>query len=100
MNAAKALVLVTGALGLVYGDFSYAKETHEADVGSYHMSIEDNKYIPIPIWAGIGAIAVGGLLHCCWRTTDGSWEVEIKPANTRLYSGQGITMFVSTQSYL
>ena len=65
MNASKlaALVLiVAGVLGLAYGGFSYTKATHRADVGPVHMSIVEKQYVNVPIWAGIGAIVVGGFL--------------------------------------
>jgi hypothetical protein len=59
-----ALVLIAaGIIGLVYGSISYTKTTHEANVGSLHMSIKDKETVNIPVWAGIGAIVVGaGLL--------------------------------------
>ena len=65
MNAIKiaaVALIVAGVLGLVYGGFSYTKETHEAKVGSIQMSIKDKETVNVPVWAGVGAIAVGGLL--------------------------------------
>ena len=65
MNASKlaAIVLmVGGALALVYGGFTYTKETHEFKVGPIEMSVKDKETVNIPIWAGVGAIAIGGLL--------------------------------------
>ena len=65
MNAVKiaAIVLiVVGVLGLVYGSFSYTKETHEAKLGPIELSVKDNETINIPVWAGVGAIAFGGVL--------------------------------------
>lgn len=58
-----ALVLiVAGALALAYGGFSYTKEIHQVDVGPLHMEVADQQRVNVPIWAGIGAIVVGGLL--------------------------------------
>jgi uncharacterized membrane protein len=65
MNAMKMLgivLLVGGILGLVYGGFTYTKETHEAKIGPITLSVKDKETINVPIWAGIGAIAIGGLL--------------------------------------
>jgi len=65
MNAMKLLgivLLVGGILGLVYGGFTYTKETHEAKIGPITLSVKDKETINVPIWAGIGAIAIGGLL--------------------------------------
>lgn len=62
MNAVKlvAIVLiVAGVLGLVYGGFSYTKETHEVKVGPIELSVKDKETVNVPVWAGVGAIAVG-----------------------------------------
>ena len=65
MNAMKILgivLIVGGILGLVYGGFTYTKETHDIKFGPLEMSIKDKETVNIPIWAGVGAIVVGGLL--------------------------------------
>lgn len=56
------LCLVIGALGLVYGGFSYTKETHKASIGSLQLSVDEKKTINVPMSVGIGFIVVGGLL--------------------------------------
>ena len=56
------LLIVAGALGLAYGGFSYTKEKHTADVGPLHLSVDEKEQVNIPVWAGVGAILVGGLL--------------------------------------
>jgi uncharacterized membrane protein len=65
MNAFKMLgivLILAGALGLVYGGFTYTQETHEAKLGPIELSIKDKKTVNIPIWAGLGAIAAGAFL--------------------------------------
>ncbi len=65
MNSAKiaAIVLiVAGVLGLVYGSFSYTKDTHEAKLGPIELSVQEKETVNIPVWAGVGAIAIGGFL--------------------------------------
>jgi hypothetical protein len=65
MNAVKmaAIVLIAGGiLGLVYGGFSYTRDTHEAKLGPIELSIKDKRTVDIPVWAGIGAIVIGGAL--------------------------------------
>jgi hypothetical protein len=65
MNAVKILaiaLIAAGTLGLVYGNFSYTKETHEAKIGSLELSVKDKETVNVPVWAGVGAIVVGGLL--------------------------------------
>ena len=65
MNAiriAAVALIVAGVLGLVYGSFSYTKETHQAKLGPVQLSVKDQETVNVPVWAGVGAIAVGGLL--------------------------------------
>ena len=65
MNAMKILavvLIVAGVLGLVYSSFSYTKETHKVDVGPINMSVEEKERVNVPVWAGIGAIALGAAL--------------------------------------
>ncbi|MFC7298886.1 hypothetical protein [Herminiimonas aquatilis] len=65
MNAAKLagiVLIVAGTLGLVYGSFSYTKETHEAKLGPLQFSVQEKETVNVPIWAGVGAIVIGGLL--------------------------------------
>ncbi|HET19761.1 MAG TPA: hypothetical protein ENO16_04055 [Chromatiales bacterium] len=65
MNAVKimaSVLIVLGVLGLVYGGFSYTKETHEAQVGPLELSVQEKQSVNVPIWAGVGAIVIGGVL--------------------------------------
>lgn len=56
------VLLAAGALGLVYGGFSYTQDTHEASVGPLTMSVTEKRRVNIPLWAGVGALLAGGLL--------------------------------------
>ncbi|EGW21802.1 hypothetical protein [Methylobacter tundripaludum] len=63
MSAVKmmAIVLIIGGLlGLVYGQFSYTKETQQAKLGPLELSVKDTETVNIPVWAGVGAIVAGG----------------------------------------
>ncbi len=66
MNGIKILAIVlvlAGILALVYGGFTYTKETHEAKLGPIELTVKDKETVNIPVWAGVGAIVVGsGLL--------------------------------------
>ncbi len=66
MNAVKILaivLIVAGSLGLLYGGFTYTKDTHEAKLGPIVLSVKDTKTVNVPIWAGVGALVAGlGLL--------------------------------------
>jgi len=56
------VLIVAGIVGLVYGSFSYTKETHEAKIGPLELSVKEKQTINIPVWAGVGAIVVGAIL--------------------------------------
>lgn len=62
IKIAAIVLIVAGILGLVYGGFSYTKETHEASLGPIELSIEEKDSVNIPVWAGVGAIVLGGVL--------------------------------------
>ncbi len=65
MNAMRILALllfVAGALALAYGGFTYTKDTHEADVGPIHMSVDEKEHVSVPLWAGVGLMVLGGVL--------------------------------------
>ena len=65
MNGIKGIgiaLMVAGILALVYGGFTYTKETHDVKIGPLEMSIKDKETVNIPVWLGAGAVLVGGLL--------------------------------------
>lgn len=65
MNPVKIVgivLIVAGILGLVYGGFSYTKETHETKIGPLELSVKDKETVNVPVWAGVGAIVIGGFL--------------------------------------
>lgn len=65
MNAIRMLgivLIMAGGLGLLYGGFTYTQDTHEAKLGPIELSIKDKKTVNVPVWAGVGAIALGSIL--------------------------------------
>jgi len=65
MNPTKlvAIVLIVfGALGLAYGGFSYTKDTHTADIGAMHLTVNETQKVYVPVWVGLGTLLVGVLL--------------------------------------
>ena len=65
MNAVKImgiLLIVAGIAGLLYGNFSYTKETHDIKLGPLEMSVAEKQTVNVPVWAGVGAIVGGGVL--------------------------------------
>ena len=65
MNAVKLVavaLIIAGVLGLLYGGFSYTKDTTAVKLGPIELSVKEKESVNIPVWAGIGAVVVGGLL--------------------------------------
>ncbi len=65
MNAIKllgAVVLAAGVLALVYGSFSYTKDTTAVKLGPLELTVKEKETVNVPVWAGVGAIVVGGLM--------------------------------------
>ncbi len=59
--AAIALVVV-GTLALIYGGFSYTKDTTAVKLGPLELSVKEKERVNVPMWAGIAAIVAGGLM--------------------------------------
>jgi len=63
MNAVKIMAIVliiAGLLGLAYGRFSYTRETQEAKIGPFELTVKDTETVNVPVWAGVAAIVAGG----------------------------------------
>jgi len=56
------LLIVAGAVGLAYGSFSFTKETHSAKLGPIELKMTEKETVNVPVWAGLGAIAIGVVL--------------------------------------
>jgi hypothetical protein len=55
-------LIVAGVLGLVYGGFSYTKDATALKLGPIELSVKEKETVNVPLWVGIGAILVGGVL--------------------------------------
>ena len=65
MNAIKIVaiaLIAAGILGLAYGGFSYTKETHTGKIGPIELSVKEKQTVNIPLWMGVGAVVIGGVL--------------------------------------
>jgi hypothetical protein len=65
MNATKVIaivLIVAGALGLVYQQFSYTKETTQAKIGPLELSVKEKETVNVPLWVSLAAIGVGIVL--------------------------------------
>lgn len=65
MNPAKIIgiiLIVAGGLGLVYGGFSYTRETSSAKLGPIELSVQHKETVNVPLIVSAGAIAIGVFL--------------------------------------
>jgi hypothetical protein len=53
------VLIVAGVLGLVYGGFTYTRETHEAKLGPLEFQVKERERVNVPVWAGVVLIAAG-----------------------------------------
>jgi hypothetical protein len=56
------VLIAGGVLGLAYGSFSYTRETHELKLGPIDLAVKEKQTVNVPMWAGVGAIVLGGVL--------------------------------------
>jgi multidrug transporter EmrE-like cation transporter len=56
------ILIVTGILALVYGSFTFTRETHEAKIGPIELTVKDKEKVEVPTWAGIASIVAGSVL--------------------------------------
>ena len=68
IRIAAIVLIAAGVLGLVFG-FSYTKNTHEAKIGPFELSVKEKENVSLPMWAGVGAIVIGGILLIVPRTS-------------------------------
>ena len=62
VKIAAIVLIVAGVLGLAYGSFSFTKQTHDVKLGPIEMSVQEKETVNVPVWAGVGAIAIGAAL--------------------------------------
>jgi hypothetical protein len=56
------LLLVAGGLGLVYGGFSYTRDSHGTQLGPVVLKVEEKETVFVPIFVCLGAMALGAFL--------------------------------------
>jgi len=62
------LLIAAGTLGLIYGGFTYTKETHSAKLGPIVLQVQEKETVYVPIILSAGAIALGVLLLVAFRS--------------------------------
>ena len=59
MRMVGIVVLAAGILALVYGGFSYTRETHDVKLGPVEFSVKEKDRVNVPLWAGVALAVVG-----------------------------------------
>ena len=62
MNTSRLIgiaLIFAGALGLVYGGFSYTKETTGLKLGPLELKVQERKRVNVPMLLSAGAVAAG-----------------------------------------
>jgi uncharacterized membrane protein YidH (DUF202 family) len=54
------VILAAGILALVYGGFSYTRQTHDVKVGPLEIAVSEKQQVNVPLWAGVALAVVGG----------------------------------------
>ncbi|WP_296445229.1 hypothetical protein [Rhodoferax sp. UBA5149] len=65
MNPTKLIAIIliaAGGLGLVYGGFSYTKETTGMKLGPIELKVQEQKTVNVPLIVSAGAIVLGVFL--------------------------------------
>lgn len=56
------ILIIAGVLGLVYGKFSYTKETKETKMEPIELTVKEEEMFEIPYIVGAGAVIIGSLI--------------------------------------
>jgi hypothetical protein len=56
------ILIVLGAVGLIYGGITYTSSKNVVDMGSMHLQVDQKKEIPLSPIAGAAAVVVGVVL--------------------------------------
>ena len=61
------LLIVAGALGLVYGGFTYTKDTHSAKLGPITLNVLEKETVHVPLILSVAALGLGAFLLVAGR---------------------------------
>ena len=62
MRIVAILLIAAGILALVYGKFNYTEDKTAVKLGPIEVHTKETRTVDLPMWSGIGAIVIGGLL--------------------------------------
>jgi len=56
------LLVAGGTLGLIYGGFTYTRDTHSAKLGPLVVQLHERETVYVPVIVSAAALALGALL--------------------------------------
>lgn len=56
------ILIVAGIAALGIDRFSFTRETHQLKLGPLQLSVKEKQEVEFPIWVGVGAVVLGGVL--------------------------------------
>jgi hypothetical protein len=62
VRIAAIVLIVAGVLGAGVWGGQLHQDTHEAKLGPIELSVQEKETVNVPVWAGVGAIAIGGVI--------------------------------------
>lgn len=62
------LLVAAGALGLIYGGFTYTKESHSAKLGPVVLQVQERETVYVPVILSAAALALGVFLLVAFRS--------------------------------
>jgi len=65
MNTTKIIgivLIVAGVLGLIYGGFTYTKDTTALKLGPIELKVKEKESVTVPVVVSVAAIGIGVFL--------------------------------------
>jgi hypothetical protein len=62
------VLVAAGALGLLYGGFTYTKDSHGAKLGPIVLQVQERETVHVPVMVSAAAVALGLLLLVVLRS--------------------------------
>ena len=56
------ILIAAGCLGLIYGGFSYTKETTQMKLGPIELKVQEKENVNVPMIVSAGAVVIGVFL--------------------------------------
>ena len=62
------VLVAAGALGLIYGGFTYTKDSHSAKLGPVVLQVQERETVYVPVIVSAAALALGVFLLVALRS--------------------------------